>query len=48
MEARKRDLRTTGGQEEQEREPTERQRGKRRGCMPGWRMRRGSELTEYK
>lgn len=30
MEARKRDLRTTGGQGEQEREPMERQRGKKR------------------
>ena len=44
MEARKRDLRTTGGQEEQEREPMERQWGKK----PGWRMRRVDELTEYK
>lgn len=48
MEARKRDLRTTGALEEQEREPMETQRGKKRGCMWRWRMRRGSELTEYK
>lgn len=47
METRKRDLRTDE-QEEQEREPMERQRAEKRGCMLGWRMTRGSELTEYK
>lgn len=42
MEARKRDLWAI-----REREPTERQRRKKE-CMAGWRMRRGSMHTEYK
>ena len=38
-----------GKQEEREREPMERQRGgEKRGCMLGWRMRKGGEHSEYK
>lgn len=47
METRRRDL-WTEEREEQEREQMERQKGGKRGCMLGWKMTRGSKLTEYK